>query len=171
MHISLYQNKNQDALNWFGEEDAKLLESQLLQNPFIEMELRILKTRVLLALFAEPNSGIASEPLADVIRQEMTHLFQSSSPWVIALGHYLKTIFDYHQDPTSLSLNQVETAIRALEGTGLHHYARTARIFKGKMLANEEGNRLIQDGLWEMSQRGVQNPSALLRIYLPGFVI
>ena len=171
VHISLYQNNNQEALNWFGEEEPRLLESHLLQNPFIAMELRVLKTRVLIALFAEPDSGIASEPLADVIIQEMTYLFRSTSPWVIALGHYLKTIFDFHQDSTSLSISQVETAIRALEGTGLHHYARTARILKGKLLNNEEGKRLILGGLTEMSQRGVQNPSALLRIYLPGIAI
>jgi eukaryotic-like serine/threonine-protein kinase len=171
VHICLYQGKNQEALRWFGEDEKQLSESQLLQNPFIEMELRILKIRVLLALFSDGDSGITEEALTDVTMQEMTRLFQSTSPWVIALGHYLKTIFDFHQDAAKLSLSQIDTAIRALEGTGLHHYARTARILKGKRLANEEGKRLIFEGLTEMNQRGVQNPTGILRIYLPGVAL
>ena len=86
------------------------------------------------------------------------------------LGHYLKLIFDYHQAADRLSKDQINVAIQALEGTGLHHYARTARILKGLTIGNEEGKRLIAEGLSEMHQRGSQNPKSLLRIYLPGVV-
>ena len=89
---------------------------------------------------------------------------------MIALAHYFKLNFDYHQESDRLSQGQITVAIQALEGTGLHHYARTARILKGIRLENVEGKRLIQEGLEEMGQRGAQNPRALLRIYLPGVV-
>ena len=64
----------------------------------------------------------------------------------------------------------ISPTIQALEGTGLHHYARTARILKGLITGGEEGQRLIDEGLSEMQQRGAQNPRSLLRIYLPGVV-
>ena len=103
------------------------------------MELSVLKLRVLIAIYSEPGSALTRTSLEDVIMKELRQLFGSASPWVIALGHYLKTIFEYHRDPTLLATTQIDTAIRALEGTGLHHYARTARILRGKALGT---------GLW-----------------------
>ena len=75
---------------------------------------RVLKLRVLIALYSDPtltHKDIAGRRNYEELRQ----LFGSTSPWVIALGHYLKTIFEYHRDPTLLAIEQIDTAIR-LEG-------------------------------------------------------
>lgn len=171
IHVSLYQNNPQEALNWFAEDELALEKSGLRKRQFIDMELRILRIRALLAVLADPNSQMEKPPLRHLIRKELTGLFHSNSPWVIALAHYLKLIFDFHQKREELSRGQIDVAIQALEGTGLHHYARTASILKGLILDDAEGSRLIKEGLAEMRQRGAQNPQSMLRIYLPGVVI
>ena len=168
VHIHLYQGDPEGAWQWLERDAQNPGVTQLREIAFVDLEFRVLRVRTLIALLPIQTKNDEIEGIAMRIKKDLTRLFRTHSPWVIAIAHYLKLIFDRHYQPQAVNQHQIQMAIQALEGTGLHHYARTARIFSGVHQNSTLGAHMMAEGIEMVRRRGVQNPEKFLRIYLPG---
>ena len=96
----------------------------------------------------------------------MKELRPAPPPMVIALGHYLKTIFEYHETRLFAIEQMIQRFARSKGQVYITMHEPLVFFVKGS--CTDSGKEQILIGLSEMNQRGVQNPGHFLRIYLPG---
>ncbi|MBI2388247.1 MAG: AAA family ATPase [Deltaproteobacteria bacterium] len=160
--VDLYTGEVEETLTRVERELPRVRRSLLLRVQHTRVKARWLRARCALA------TGVAHVGIAE---QEARALEREGAPWATALSKLVRAGIRCQRGDRARAAAELRAAIEHLDRTEMHLFAAAARRTLGvmtKTTEGSEGDRLVEDADAWLRARGVQNPTRLARLFVPG---
>ncbi len=126
-----------------------------------------LRGRVLLACWLEePTNARLSREIERCSRR----LERIQFPWAHPMNQVLQAGLALGRGNRTQALKDLKTASEGFKDVGIFGYASTCRYLAGRLLADQEGQHLVDEAMSFWKSQEVRNHQAFMKMLLPGLV-
>ncbi len=165
--VDLYRGEGDAAYRRVTGEWSGLKGSLLLMVQLTRLEATHLRARAALSA-ASGSLGDRRRLIAQAAR-DAGKIAGEKMPWSTPLAALLRAGIAAAQGDKATALDLLPGAAGGLDEAGMALYAAAARYRQGRLLAGDEGKRLVDDAERWMAEQKIKAPARMIEMLAPGF--
>lgn len=161
----LYEGKAKAAQELLKEKWPTITKSFLLRIQSFYLQILHLQARTILALVAKDPSSIS---LLKVASRNAQLIEKENMPWGNAFAKQIYASIAAIKGEKEKAIKLLIETEKNFESVDMLLYATAIRRRRGELLGNEQGNQLIENSTFWMSNQQIKNSSAMTNMLVPG---